>query len=272
MILKSTAAVLGLTVAAAAAKAGELIKGVDVTADFKVGTEREWRGFNTGKDIGLGPIPGGDSPGFDGGIEVTFLDGFYVNGRLASFGLGLIGFDIAQTEAAFSGGYRNSFSFEGTKIDYDVGATYRTYQGDAVDTILPIFGANIDWYELYGSLGTNFGGVDVKGTVRYSPEIFGLDAIGGGEYWRLEADATHTFRVSENFPVRVFGGIAFSTVELTSSTDVDYIDWRAGVGFPFAGNFEARFYYVDTENLPAIVDTLDVANSRVVAELAVAIN
>lgn len=263
MMLKILTAALGLSVAAAAS-ASELVKGVDVTGGFTVGTEREWRGFNTGKDIFAG-----DSPGYDGWVEVQFLDGFYVNGHVASFGIGLLGvLDVAETEAYFSGGYRDKFEFEGTTFNYDVGATYHTYHGDLVD----LANINIDWYEVYGSIGTKLGGADVKGTLRYSPEIFGLDAIGGGEYWRAESEVSYPFKVSDNFPMRAFGGLAYSTIEVTNGFDVDYIDWRAGLGFPFAKNFEARVYYVDTENLPAFVDTLDVANSRVVFELGVNLN
>lgn len=171
-----------------------------------------------------------------GGLDWDSGAGFYLGawGSNVNFGDG----DEASVELDLYGGYAGEID----AFSYDVGFLYYLYPG--ADSAL-----NYDFWEVYGSIGYDFGAASVSAGLAYTPENFGN--TDDGYYY----SAGVSVPVGDSFSVDA--NIGYYDVD--PSFGADYTDWNVGATYSFEW-FDADIRYFDTD----VTACANVCDSRVV--------
>ena len=164
-----------------------------------------------------------DTMALQGGFDLGFDSGFYV-GTWASSIEQVAG---SELEVDLYGG----FSSEVEGFSYDVGVLGYFYPG----------GDDLEYYEIYGSLGTTFGIVDASAGVAYAPE---QDNIGDDDntYWFVDGSAP-----LGDSAFSIFGSFGLETGAFgdPDGDGDDKYDWSLGIGTSALG-LDWGLSYVDT--------------------------
>lgn len=175
-------------------------------------------------------------PAIQGGLDWDSGAGFYVGtwGSNVNFGDG----DEASVELDIYGGYAGEID----GFSYDVGFIYYWYPG-ATSAL------NYDFWEVYGSLGYDFGPAAVSFGLAYTPENFG--DTNDGLYFQsgISVPVTDMFSVDANL----------NYYDVDPTFGEDYVDWNVGATLSLEW-FDADLRYIDTD----IDNCTGVCDSRVV--------
>lgn len=225
----TTAAVLlagfsfGMTAPASAQDSklpGEVSGNVTLTSDYV------FRGFTQANE----------DPAIQGGLDWDSGAGFYLGtwGSNVNFGDG----DEASVELDVYGGYAGEID----GFSYDVGFLYYWYPGAAS-------ALSYDFWEVYGSVGYDFGPAAVSFGLAYTPDNFG--GTDDGLYFQggISVPLGDMFSMDAN--------LNYSDVDPAFGDD--YFDWNVGATASFEW-FDADLRYIDTD----ISGCTGVCDSRVV--------
>jgi len=177
-------------------------------------------------------------PAIQGGFDWSHKSGFY---------LGTWGSNVAfagSLELDAYAGFSNKF-LAGDKGSYDVGVLGYFYPGGNKTTIEDPEGSgnftsvDVSYYEIYGSLGYDFGALSGTVGVNYSPEY----TFSSGTFWYPYVDL--------NVPLpKDFGIVAHYGYNSIDDNDrfgtPDYSDWKVGVTKSWLG-LDWSLDYIDTD-------------------------
>ncbi|MGD2132744.1 MAG: TorF family putative porin [Maricaulaceae bacterium] len=225
LILKSSTV---LVAAAAAASVGGAALGqmedVEVEGNVALVSDYRFRGVSLSDD----------TMALQGGFDLATDSGFYV-GTWASSIEQAAG---SELELDLYGG----FGGEVDMFNYDVGVLGYFYPG----------GNDLEYYELYGSVGTTFGIVDAAAGVAYAPE---QDNIGNDDntYWYVTGEAP-----LGDSAFTLFGSFGLETGAFgdPDGDGDDKYDWSLGVGTSALG-LDWALTYIDTSEDDNLVDGVD---------------
>ncbi len=177
-----------------------------------------------------------EDPAIQGGFDWDSGAGFYLGtwGSNVNFGDG----DEAAIEIDVYGGYAGEID----NFSYDVGFIYYWYPGAA--------GAlNYDFWEVYGSVGYDFGPAALSLGIAYTPENFG--DTDDGIYFQsgISVPLTDQFSIDANL----------NYYDVDPTFGEDYLDWNIGATLSLEW-FDADLRYFDTD----ISACTNVCDSRVV--------
>ncbi|NIP13427.1 MAG: hypothetical protein GWM88_01255 [Pseudomonadales bacterium] len=192
-------AVAGTLLLGAAMSASAPAEAAEFSGNIAYTTDYRFRGISQGDR----------SQAVQGGFDIELESGLYF-GTWASN----VTFSGAAIEVDYYAGFAGSFSED---VDYDLGFLWYNYPEDDADP-------DLDYYELYGSIGA-FGGTF---GVAFSPDYFAET----GDFWYLYGD--YSFGVAENFSIDLHVGFnLFEDDEAFADFGLDggdnYIDYSVGV-------------------------------------------
>lgn len=196
--------------------------GITLSANAALTTDYRFRGVS---------LSGGD-PAIQGGFDVAHDSGFYV-GTWASSIDG--GDDYGDMELDIYAGWSGQLT---DAVSIDIGAVYYLYPTEDV-------GADVDYYELLGSLAFTLGPAEATVGVGYSPE---QSSLGDEDNLYLYTDLGVGI---PNTPLTLTGHLGYTdgvlAPPLLAEEDDDTgIDWSIGVSAS-AGNFEFGLAYMGVE-------------------------
>ncbi len=172
-------------------------------------------------------------PALQGGITWTHPTGFYLGAWGSN--VNFVDGDDAHIEIDGFVGLTNTID----AFTYDVGAIYYAYPGSDADAVGL---GNYNYWEIYGSLGYDFGVAALKGSLYYSPDFYG--EIGDAIYYKAAGSVPLPF-LPYGAKIDAWGG--YQT--FLDFSGGDYWDWSVGLGFTVKG-IGLDFRYTDT-NLKA---------------------
>jgi uncharacterized protein (TIGR02001 family) len=162
-------------------------------------------------------------PAVQGGLDWDSGAGAYVGTWASSLEFG----NDAGMELDLYGGYRGTIE----NFSYDVGFLYYMYPSTTA--------AGLDFWEVYGKAGYNFGPASATFGINYTPDNTGATNRDAGVYYSgvISAPIGDMFSIS--------GGLGYSALEGVQN----YTDWNAGATFNIPGWFslDARYYDTDYE-------------------------
>lgn len=146
-----------------------------------------------------------------GGINANTTSGFFA----AVWGSSIAPYGGATTEIDVSGGWTGTFG----PVTPTVGIIGYLYPG----------GENVDFYELYGTLGFTVGPVGFTTGVNYAPTQSNL--VGGNNWYLFLAPSIGI----SGFPVTVKGSIGYESGSISqgNGTGDDVWDWMLGLDFKY---------------------------------------
>jgi len=161
-----------------------------------------------------------------GGFDVAHESGLYTG--LWASGVDFNDNDEANIEVDVYAGYGGEID----NVSYDVGALYYAYPS-ANDSL------NYDFWEVYGSLGYDFGMVNTTVGLNYSPEYFGDSGDALYTHFDIEAPLPNNFTLS--------AGIGHQSIDDNAAFGVpDYTDWNVALGYDW-DKFNVSLTYHDTD-------------------------
>ncbi|WP_369025863.1 TorF family putative porin [Qipengyuania sp. RANM35] len=209
---------------------------VTLSANAALTTDYRFRGVS---------LSGGD-PAIQGGFDVAHESGFYVGTWASSIDGGDA---YGQMELDIYGGWSGQLT---DAVSVDVGAVYYIYPTEDI-------GADVDYYELLGSLGFTLGPAEATVGVGYSPK---QDSLGGDDNLYLYTDLGVGI---PSTPLTLTGHIGYTDGALAppllaGDADDTGIDWSLGVSAS-SGNFELGVSYmgVDGTSIDGFTDDTVVA-------------
>ncbi len=161
-------------------------------------------------------------------------------------------FDSAEANSEFDiyGAYSRAFG----NWTGEVGAIYYYYPG-ALDS------SNIEYYEVYGALGYDFGVASLTGSVNYSPDF--TASSGDAIYYRLAAKAPLPYNLSLD------GWVGHQAIDDNVAAGLpSYNDWAIGLAYTYDNSLAFKVQYTDTD-----IDTadcsggLDICDSKAIASI-----
>ena len=181
-----------------------------------------------------------EDPAIQGGFDWDSGAGFYLGtwGSNVNFGDG----DEASVEIDVYGGYAGEID----GLSYDIGILYYWYPGAA--------GAlNYDFWEVYGSMGYDFGATTLTFGLLYSPENFG--DTDDGLYFQsgISVPLGDQFSIDANL----------SYYDLDPAFGENYFDWNIGATLSLEW-FDANVRYIDTD----ISNCAGICDARVVFSIS----
>lgn len=213
-------ALAGILFLAAGASAPAIAEGPEFSGNVAYVTDYRFRGISQGDR----------SQAIQGGFDIELESGLYA-GTWASN----VTFSGAAIEVDYYAGFAGSFSED---VEYDLGFLWYNYPEDDADP-------DLDYYELYGSIGA-FGGTF---GVAFSPDYFAET----GDFWYLYGD--YSIGVAENFSIDLHVGFnlfededafaAFIGPEDGDAGD-NYIDYSIGVSTSALG-LDFGLSYIGTD-------------------------
>ena len=199
----------------------DLIPG-EIGAWLGFGSDYNWRGVSQT----------GDEPSvqaeFDYSVDVTEATSFYISvwGSNVDFG----GDDDATVEMDIWGGLTGSLPFADA-LTWDIGLWGYFWPGYNVD---------IEFYEIYGGLGYDFGVASVGAYIYYSPDF--INSSSDSQYYSGDVSIPLPKGLSLNFHV---GKFEFDDNASTGFSN--YTDWKVGVGIPLPLAVDLEVAYIDTD-------------------------
>ncbi|MEZ5680353.1 MAG: TorF family putative porin [Erythrobacter sp.] len=196
--------------------------GLSMSANVAITSDYRFRGVS---------LSGGDAA-IQGGIDVSHDSGFYV-GTWASSIAG--GDSYGELELDVYGGWSGQLT---DAVSIDLGAIYYIYPTEDI-------GADVDYYELLGSLGFTLGPAEATVGVAYAPD---QSSLGSEDNLYLYTDLGVGI---PDTPFTLTGHLGYTDGVLAppflaGTTDDSGIDWSIGVSAAH-GNFEFGLSYVGTE-------------------------
>ncbi len=197
----------------------------EFSGNVSVGTDYVFRGFSQTLE----------EPTIQGGLDWDSGVGVYVGmwGSNVNFGDG----DNAHVEMDFYAGYAGEID----AFSYDVGFLYYLYPGAAN-------ALNYDFWEIYGSVGYDFGPAAISAGIAWTPDNFGGtdDAVyySGG----ISVPIAEILSVDANIGYYDFTGGG------------NYTDWNVGTTLNVYDWFDADLRYYDTD----VTGCVNSCESRVV--------
>jgi uncharacterized protein (TIGR02001 family) len=164
-----------------------------------------------------------ENPALQGSLDWAHDSGVYLGTWASNVDL----YD-ANAEIDLYGGY----TFNHNGYDFDLGGIYYWYPG-ADDSL------DYDFFEVKAAVGRDFGPVNAKAAINYSPD-----------YFASSGDAIYT-SVNATAPIMdtgfsVLGGAGYQWIDdETAFGAPDYADWSVGVGYTLYG-FDLSLKYADT--------------------------
>ncbi|MEZ5918901.1 MAG: TorF family putative porin [Alphaproteobacteria bacterium] len=168
-----------------------------------------------------------ESATVQGGFDLVHQSGLYAGvwGSGVDFNDG----DEASAEVDLYAGY-SAETAQG--ISYDIGGLYYAYPG--ADTP-----RDYDFWEIYGSIGYDFGMASARAGLNYSPDYF--NESGDAVYTHLDVDVP----LPQNFTLS--GGLGYQTIDNNTAFGTpDYTDWKLSLGYGFK-NLDLSVTYHDTD-------------------------
>lgn len=153
-----------------------------------------------------------------GGFDLGFEPGFYIG----TWGSSIEPYGGSEMELDLYGGY----GFEAAGLAFDVGALWYYYPG----------GTDVDYYELYGSVGTDLGPVAATLGVAYAPEQDNLGSV----------DNTYVY-VAGDLPLGDSPFALSASVGWEDGVFAEKVDWSLGVSTSVLG-VDLSLAYVDAED------------------------
>lgn len=174
-----------------------------------------------------------EDPALSGGFDYAYTPlGFYAGVWASNLDFGVPDPDPADLEIDYYAGFSGEV---GQGIGWDIGGLYYSYPGS--DTGPGV--ADYDYFEVYGSLGYDFGSFDVSGGLSYSPDYF----FESGDALYVSADVG--IPLPGDFSLA--GHIGHQSIDDNAQFGTpDYLDWSVGVSKSY-GIFSFDLSYVDTE-------------------------
>lgn len=207
----------------------------EISATFGIYSDYVFRGYSLTDE----------QPAIQGSLDWSHSSGFYAGvwGSNVEIGTGNLELD-----------YYVGYAGEAQSINYDLSLVYYTY---------PSSGAKDEYFEVLGSVGTDFGFASVTVGVGYS---WDQNAIGG--------DAVYFYGDLE-VPVPVGNSDAapylFAHLGHQDWAGSKWLEWNAGVGVSLIG-LDFTVSYIDTDEkddpLTPLVIENDAADSRVVVSVS----
>ncbi|MGE4062986.1 MAG: TorF family putative porin [Rhodospirillaceae bacterium] len=164
-------------------------------------------------------------PAIQGGLDWDSGAGIYFGTWASSIEFG----NDASSEIDLYGGYRGAIN----NFTYDVGFLYYLYPSTSA--------AGLDFWEVYGKAGYNFGAASVTFGINYTPDNTGPVNNDQGVYYSGVISAP----IGEMFSVS--GGLGYSALEGAPN----YKDWNLGatLNVPSWFSLDARYYDTDYESV-----------------------
>lgn len=183
------------------------------SANITITTNYMFRGFSQSDE----------GPAIQGGFDYAHESGVYLGTWASSI-------DFAEsTEFDFYGGISGELA---NGLGWDVGGLYYLYPGDSTSP-------ELNFYEVYGSLGYDFDTFNVGAGIAYSPDYFAETGSAVYVYGDLGVPLPH----GVSFAVHV----GHQSIEDNAGWGgPDYIDWSLGVSRDF-GPFNIDLSYIDTD-------------------------
>ncbi len=162
-----------------------------------------------------------EAPAVQGNIDYVMNNGF----KLGTWGSN-VDFSDASLEMDFYGSYTHSLD----QWTAETGIVYYTYPGANAD---------FNFYELYASLGYDFGLLSLTGSFNFTPE--NLNHSGNGTYTRLTAKAPLPHDLG------LEASLGHQTIEDQIAFGLpDYTDWSAALTYTAAEPVTLKLQYIDT--------------------------
>ena len=180
-----------------------------------------------------------DGPAIQANIDYVFDNGLK---------LGVWGSNVdfsaanANTEFDFYAAYAHTVgSWTG-----EVGTIYYYYPS-SLDS------SNLDYFEVYGALGYDFGFASLTGSLNYSPDYTG--STGDAFYYRLAAKAPLPYNLSLD------GWVGYQDIDDNATATLpSYTDWALGLAYTYDESLTFKVQYTDTD-----IDTVDCAGGLIPA-------
>lgn len=201
------ASLLALTVGAGAAQAQtapEVAFNIGVVSDY----------------VFRGASQTDEEPALQGGVDVSFANGFYVGGWASMVDFG----DDTDAEVDLYGGYRTELGGYGL----DLGVVSYLYVNEPGS-------ADYNYVELKAAASRAIGPVTLGAAVYYSPNFFGADE----QTTYLEANAAYA--VTDKWSVS--GAIGHQSLDVND----DYATWNLGVAYALTDHLVVDVRYHDTD-------------------------
>ena len=202
----------------------------DFSANVTLTTDYVFRGYTQTEQ----------DPAIQGGFDWDSGSGFYL-GTWAS-NVNFNDGDEAAIEIDVYGGYAGEID----NFSYDVGYIYYWYPG--ANSAL-----NYDFWEVYGSVGYDFGAAAISVGIAYTPENFG--DTDDGLYFQsgISVPVTDMFSIDANL----------NYYDVDPSFGDDYLDWNVGATLSLEW-FDADLRYFDTD----VSACTNVCDARVVFSIS----
>lgn len=220
LVTGTLASAVGVNAQEGSSWPGEFSGNVTLTSDYV------FRGFTQDNE----------DPAIQGGFDWDSGAGFYLGvwGSNVNFGDG----DEASDEIDFYGGYAGEID----NFSYDIGLIYYWYPGAAN-------ALSYDFWEVYGSIGYDFGPAVISLGLAYTPDNFG--DTDDGLYFQsgVSVPLTENFSIDANV----------NYYDVDPAFGPDYFDWNIGATLALEW-FDADLRYIDTD----VSNCNGVCDSRVV--------
>jgi uncharacterized protein (TIGR02001 family) len=227
--------VAGSAMVATPAFAQDSESDITISGNASVVSEYRFRGVGlSGGDIAI-----------QGGIDVGHSSGFYVG----TWGSSIDGGDYGSVELDLYGGWSGDLA-EG--IAADVGVIYYAYPNG-------LAGEDLDYVEVYGSLGFTLGPVEATVGAAYAPD---QSSLGDGDNIYIYTDVGLGI---PGTPISVSGHLGYTDGFLTFTDDGKAFDWSVGASLTLAEKLTVGISYVGVEG-PSVDGVTDDA---IVATLGV---
>jgi len=177
-----------------------------ISANVLLATEYLYRGITqTNED-----------PTLQGGFDYGHASGFYIGTWASNLEFNPSTSDAASLEIDFYAGY----GFSAGGLDFDLGYLYYMYTGQNEDA-----GADYDFWEIYGSVGKEFGGSlapSVSVGFAWSPDFYGEDDDG--------IYVNGSFGMSLPAGISPYFNIGYQDVSGDKTTPAGFDYWHYAIG------------------------------------------
>lgn len=130
------------------------------------------------------------------------------------------------------GGFKGSFPFA-EDLTWDIGLWGYMWPGQSTD---------LDFFEIYGGLGYDFGLASVSAYIYYSTDTYNDPEKEDSQYYTADLSIPLPKGLSLNFHVGLW--------EIENNAWVgypDYTDWKIGMGIPLPLGLDLEVAYIDTD-------------------------
>ncbi|MCL6250923.1 TorF family putative porin [Altererythrobacter sp. KTW20L] len=201
---------------------------IEISGNASIVSQYRFRGVD---------LSGGD-PAIQGGIDFGLPSGFYVGTWGSSLDENTVGF--GHTELDIYGGWSSEIA---PGVTFDVGGLYYLFPNAGP--------GDFDYYELYTSLGFEFGPAGLEVGVAYSPK---QDSLGGTDNFYIYTDVGVGIPDS---PISINAHLGYTDGFLTYTANSKAWDYSIGVDVALTENLSVGAAYMDAEGNSAPYNFVD---------------